>query len=193
MWDAIGSRGTEVRFDAGDTLLFHGDESRQCYAIVEGEVLVTATTASGATVVLGRRGAGSVVGELAALEGTPRSATVQARTNVVARVLQPAELQALLLEEPTVALAELRRLSRQLRELTERYAVRSDELRSRIMQLLETHCSETGDRRFSSTREELAGWVGATREAVSRSLRELENEGLIVLGRGSVALVCAGS
>jgi CRP/FNR family transcriptional regulator len=77
----------------------------------------------------------------------------------------------------------------QLRSLTERYAVSGAALRTRIVTLLETHRSETGVASLRSTRSELAGWLGASREAVSRVLRELEADGVVRLGRGSVALI----
>lgn len=189
MWDAVAERGTAVSFAPGEALLHHGDVSGHCYAILEGEVLVTATSSQGATVVLGRRRAGSVIGELSALDGSPRSATVRASTPVDAVVLTPEQFEALILEEPQLALAQIRRLSRQFRDLTERYSVRGEELRMRVIQLLETNAEESGDRVFRSTREELAGWVGATREAVIRTLRDLEAEGHVVLRRGAVELV----
>lgn len=192
MWDAVAARGVEVRFAAGSVLLHHGDTTRHCYAIRSGEVLVTASSSQGSTVVLARRGPGTVIGELAALDGAPRSATVRAVTEVVADVLAAADLEALLREQPDLALAELRRLSRQMRQLTERYALRGEELRTRLLDLLSTNLAETGDPVFRSTREELAGWVGATREAVIRTLRELEIEGIVALRRGAVELLRTG-
>lgn len=188
----MAARGVEVRFAAGSVLLHHGDTTRHCYAIRSGEVLVTASSSQGSTVVLARRGPGTVIGELAALDGAPRSATVRAVTEVVADVLAAADLEALLREQPDLALAELRRLSRQMRQLTERYALRGEELRTRLLDLLSTNLAETGDPVFRSTREELAGWVGATREAVIRTLRELEIEGIVALRRGAVELLRTG-
>lgn len=189
MWDAVAERGTAVSFSPGEVLLHHGDVSGHCYAILDGEVLVTATSSQGATVVLGRRRAGAVIGEMSALDGSPRSATVRASTEVEAVVLTAEQFEALILEQPELALDQIRRLARQFRDLTERYSVRGEELRMRVMQLLETNADETGNRIFRSTREELAGWVGATREAVIRTLRDLEAEGRVVLRRGAVELV----
>ena len=189
IWEAIAARGTAVRFGPGDVLLHHGDTSGHCYAIREGQVLVTATSSQGATVVLGRREAGAVVGEMAALDGLPRSATVRARTEVDAVVLTPEQFAGLIQEQPELALEQIRRLSRQLRDLTERFSVRGEELRMRVLQLLETNADTLGDPVFRSTREELAGWVGATREAVIRTLKQLEEEGVVVMRRGAVELV----
>jgi CRP-like cAMP-binding protein len=189
MWDAVAARGSEVSFSAGAILLHHGDHGQTCYAICRGEVLVTATSTQGATVVLGRRGRGALIGELGMWDGLPRTATVRATTDVVAVALSAPQLEGLLREEPDLAVAEIRRLARQVRDLTERYAMRGEELRMRIVQLLETHARESGDPVFRSTREELAGWVGATREATSRALRDLEASGRVTLSRSAVELV----
>lgn len=191
MWDLVAERGTEVRFAAGSALLRHGERSRHCYAIRSGEVLVTASSSRGSTVVLARRGPGTVVGDQAALDGAPRSATVRAVTDVVAVVLSAPEFEDLLRAHPDLALDALRRLSRQLREMSERFALRSEELRARIVAVLETNARETGDDVFRSTRDELAGWVGATREAVIRMLRELEADGVVELRRGAVRLIAS--
>lgn len=189
MWDAVAARGTEVTFARGDALLHHGEVSRHCYAILDGDVLVTAVSTQGSTVVLGRRTRGAVIGELGALDGSPRSATVRAVTPVRAVALTADEFESLLREQPELALAEIKRLSRQFRELSDRFSLRGEELRMRVLQLLQTHAGESGDPVFRSTREELAGWIGATREAVTRTLKELEADGHVALERGAVRLL----
>ena len=105
MWESVVAGGTEMRFAAGDVLMHHGDASHCCYAIRDGEVLVAATTTQGFTVVLGRRGPGDLVGELAALGSAPRSATVWARTPVVAVALTGDGLADAFRSDPEVALA----------------------------------------------------------------------------------------
>ncbi|MDH3299994.1 MAG: Crp/Fnr family transcriptional regulator [Acidimicrobiia bacterium] len=189
LWDAVSQLGTTVEFAPGSPLVHHGDNGSHCYAILEGEVLVTTTTRQGTRVVLGRRGPGTIIGELSALDPGGRSATVEARNAVRAVVLTARELEQLLRDDPDLALHELRRLAREVRSLTERYTVRGDELRGRVAQLLSTHAGETGEPRLRSTRQELADWVGATREAVIRTLKELERSGVIRLSRGAVEIV----
>jgi len=130
-----------------------------------------------------------VIGEFSALDGIARSATVRAIDRVVAVALTGADFEQLLLDRPDIAVEAIRRLSRQLRSLTERYSSRGDELRSRVIQVLTTNAAETGDRVFRSTREEFAGWVGATREAVTRVLTDLERSGVVALRRGQIELL----
>ena len=186
---AIEHRCPVKVFDPGNTLMRHGETSRTCFLIISGTVLVTTQSTQGATMVLSRRGPGHLVGELAALEGAPRSATVTATTRVTTRCVSTSELHALLHEHPDWAIALLCELSAQLRSLTERYALRSEDLRRRLGDVLVANLDETDDSAFRSSRDELAAWVGATREATTRMLRTLEAEGLVELGRGFVRVV----
>lgn len=186
----LGNRaGTMVSFQPGAYLVRYGEVGSHCYAIVEGEVVVTATTKQGSTVVLRREGPGSVIGDLAALDGGLRSATVIARSEVRAVALSAPEFQSLLRDDPDLALSELQRLAAQVTSLTERILIRGEDLQSRISQILLVNMDASGDPAFRSTRQELADWVGATREAVSRSLKEMEQRGLVRLGRGMVEVL----
>lgn len=189
LWAAITEAGTAVRFEPGEALVRHGERGTSCYAVIEGEVIVTATSRQGSTVVLRRQGPGAVIGDLAALEGGSRSATVVARTSVNALALTEEQFRSLISENPELALNEMRRLALQVTSLTERILVRGDELQSRIAQILLANVDETGDQSFRSTRQELADWVGATREAVTRALKDLERLELLRLSRGAVEII----
>jgi cytochrome P450 len=100
----------EARFEPGDILCKEGDPARDCYVIVEGE---TDVTVSGRFV--GTIGEGESVGEMGLLDQAPRTATVVARTPVVAQVIGARSFDRLLDEAPTVTRALLRQVSRWLR------------------------------------------------------------------------------
>jgi CRP/FNR family cyclic AMP-dependent transcriptional regulator len=185
----IEARGVAVAFQAGEAILHHGATGRSWFAIQSGTVLVTATSTQGATLVLGRRAAGELIGELAALEGAPRAATAAAKDDVTALKLQPEDLDAILRANPDWAIMLLQDLAGQLRSMSYRYTLRSEDLRRRVEALLSTHLEETGELVFRSTREELAGWVGATREATARMLQKMRADGIVELGRGSVEIL----
>ena len=189
VWLAIGERGVPRVFESGDVLMHHGSKGRSCYAIRSGQVLVSATSTQGALVVLGRLGPGQLVGEFAALEGGDRSATATAKTEVDTVRLAWQDLHAILHEHPDWAISLLQRMAGRIRCLSQRYSVRSEDLRVRIIDVLEVNHAETGDPVFKSTRAELAGWVGATREAVARSLQGLNADGVVTLRRGEVELL----
>lgn len=188
-WKAIAKRGTKVTFAKGEVLMRQGEASTHCYALTEGEVLVTTLTSHGATVVLGRRTPGAVLGELGVLTESARSAEVRADSPVTAYVLTGDDLELLLREEPDIAVGEVKRLARQLRSLSDRYALRSEDVRARAAALLATHAAESGDSVFQSTRAEFASWIGASREAATRALADLEAEGFIGMRRGAVEVL----
>lgn len=171
VWRAVEDRGYPVEFQCGEALMHQGSTGRSCYAIVSGTTLVTATSTQGATLVLGRRLRGSLVGDLAALEGAPRSATVTAKDDVTSIKLNSEDLHEIIRQHPDWSI--------QL-------------LQHRLLEVLVANYEESGDPVFRSTREELAGWVGATREAVVRSLQRMKSDGIVDLGRGTVRLLaCA--
>ena len=68
--------GTEVRFDAGAVLLREGMDDRHVLLLTSGFVKVTATVENGEISLLAVRAAGDTVGEMAAMDGAARSATV---------------------------------------------------------------------------------------------------------------------
>lgn len=188
-WGMIEERGDDVAFGPGEALLHHGGIGRTWFAIVSGTALVTVTSTQGATLVLGTRTAGELLGELAALEGAPRVATATAKDDVHALKLHHDDLHAILRQHPEWAIMLLQQLAGQLRSMSNRYTLRSEDLRRRVSAVLLINLEESGEPIFRSTREELAGWVGATREATARTLQQMQLEGVVRLGRGSVEVL----
>jgi CRP/FNR family cyclic AMP-dependent transcriptional regulator len=108
----IAGLAEQVRFGAGRTVVQNGSRGTGFYVIVEGEVKVTAGYSNRA---FARLGPGDFFGELALLDGGPRTASVVAQTPLVTiRIARP-EFRKLLRSEPDVALKILEELSRRLR------------------------------------------------------------------------------
>ncbi|MGH9013787.1 MAG: cyclic nucleotide-binding domain-containing protein [Acidimicrobiia bacterium] len=99
-------------FEEGEVLFHQGDVGVACYVIVDGRVDVVVGRETVATV-----GAGETVGEMALLDGRPRSATVVARGQVHALVIEAECFAALLADSPVFARALLRELTARLRKL----------------------------------------------------------------------------
>jgi len=101
-----------VKFGPGQTLISEGEDDARFYLIVEGTAKVT---------VNGRKkrqiGPGDYIGELAVVDGGVRSATVTAETDVVTLSAARWNFEAVLKNNPTVALAILREMVRRVREL----------------------------------------------------------------------------
>lgn len=95
---------------AGSLLFCAGDSANECYVIEAGEVEILGTGPEGA-MTLAVLGAGEIVGEMALLDGKPRSATATAKTDVRALVLDRAGLEDLAAREPRVAVRLARALA----------------------------------------------------------------------------------
>lgn len=100
--DEMIKMGVERRYRAGDVLLKQGMATRETLLLVSGFVKITAETGP-ASVLLTIRAAGDPVGDLAAMSGQLRSATVTACTPIVARFILPQTLQAFLRDRPQAA------------------------------------------------------------------------------------------
>lgn len=108
----IAKASDEVSIDAGRVLVEQDAVGREAYVIVEGEATVKRGTRKIATI-----GPGGHFGELALLDGGPRTATVVADTPMKVLVLGQREFAGLLDEVPGLAHKVLANLASQIREL----------------------------------------------------------------------------
>lgn len=93
--------GVQVVFAAGEVILEEGQSGDSFFLIESGEVEVS-TTASGTKVVLSRMSRGAIIGEVTAMSGKPRTATVVALGPVEAVRFEDDELKALLQRQPEI-------------------------------------------------------------------------------------------
>jgi CRP/FNR family transcriptional regulator, cyclic AMP receptor protein len=187
-WATIRRLGRLVRYSQGQRLCSEGDDDARVFAIQTGEVRVTLNVLSGAERVVGVRRAGELVGEMAALDGSLRSASMEARDPTVVYVLTESKFHEFLRLHPEASYDLLMVLARRLRDLTVQHAVRSEELSSRVVWRLTQLAEETGETRLKLTQQELADWIGATREATARVLRGLRDTDVLTTGRGWIEL-----
>jgi CRP/FNR family cyclic AMP-dependent transcriptional regulator len=113
--EKIARAADEVIVPAGRVLVTQGEIGRECYVIVSGEASVSRDGRE-----IARLGAGKPIGELAVLDGGPRTATVTATTELDVLVLGQREFSALLTEVPGLAHKVMVNLAERVRELDER-------------------------------------------------------------------------
>jgi CRP-like cAMP-binding protein len=194
--DLVG-RGTERRFRAGTTLFNEGDASDWVVGILEGRVKVAAITEDGREVVLAVCTPGEVLGELAAVDGRPRSATATSIDEVRAVVVPVAEVRDFLGTHPEAAMLLLESVAERLRDADRReveYAALDSigRVASRLVQLAERFGVPADDGvriELPFSQDELAGWTGCSREAVGKALQSLRRRGSITTGRRSITVL----
>lgn len=196
--EAVATTGRTRSLAPGEVLFHEGDSGSSVYACRSGALKIAVTTPGGRDVVLGLIGPGTVVGEFAAIDGLPRSATVTATEPTVVAIATRDEFLDVLERHPHLAIRLLRSMSNRLRSLTVDLAERADtpaqvRVSRRLLHLVELRSAgsgrEVGEVSLAITQHDLAGWIGATREATARALAELRRRGVIRTGRGTITVV----
>ena len=118
--EQIAELAQEQLFPANSVICREGDPGDSLFIIVHGNVNVVKKTESGDQTVLAVRKDGEFVGEMAILESSMRSATLQADGEVRMLVLDGDSFKAILRDRPEVAIAVLQHMSHRVRELNER-------------------------------------------------------------------------
>lgn len=194
---ALLALGRERRYAKGDTLMHEHDDPGGVLVILEGRVLAS-TVADGHDVILSVAGPGDIVGELAALRGRPRSATLTAGQDVLALAVPAREFRGFLVTAPTATAVLLEHAFDLLQDAT---AQRRDlaafdvptRLARRLLELEGRFGTPAGSGRteLALTQDELAAWVGASREAVSKALAVLRTLGCVETHRRCVTIIDA--
>jgi CRP/FNR family cyclic AMP-dependent transcriptional regulator len=163
-------------FRAGEVIFHRDDPGQVLYVIREGKVKITINSPEGHEVVLAVFGPGDYFGELALLDGQPRSASAVALEDVEAYALQRSDFIRAVMSHPRIAVQVMNVLSRRLRQTD---AMIEDLLfldvhgrvAKKLLDLAELHGVRTPegiliDMRL--TQSDLAALVGASRESVNK-------------------------
>jgi len=188
---ALRSRAIARHFERGATVMHQDEVPGRVIVIERGHAKVTTTAEDGREVVLAIRGPGDILGEMSALGGRPRSATVRALEALDALAIAAGDFEAFLEEHPSAALAilkvEIARLREADRQQFEFAAYQTlGRVARRLVELAERfgEASDGGVRiALRLSQEELAGWAGASREATTKALHDLREMGLIETDR----------
>jgi CRP/FNR family transcriptional regulator, cyclic AMP receptor protein len=183
------------RAQANEWVLDYEEESGDLFFVAFGRLRVTIRPISGGEIILRDIHDGEFFGELAALDGQPRSAGVVAMTDSVIARMAPAVFREAVHRHPDVCDQLLALLASQVRMLASRVTEFSTfDVRHRIYsELLRLARVQPGGAEMKiappPTHAEIAARVSTHREAVSRELKKLERSGLIARRRGAILLL----
>lgn len=178
----VAARCAWRRYRAGESILDQEARSRHILFVVDGTVSVVNYTPSGRKVAFAAIGAGNHVGELAALDGQPRSASVEADGDCLVAALPGGALDELLQAHGRVAMRLLQDLARKVRQADVRItALNLMGAMPRVyveLQRLARPCGEGLVIPRLPTQERLAAFAGTTRETVARAMGRLTKSGV---------------
>jgi CRP/FNR family cyclic AMP-dependent transcriptional regulator len=197
--DAIGRLDTQCiwrRAKARECILDYREGGAELYFVAQGHVRVQIRTTSGKETILRDIRDGEFFGELAAIDGLPRTATIVAVADSIIAKMPPAVFRDVVHRYPDACDQLLALLASQVRMLANRVnEFGALDVRKRIYaELLRlSRPARAGDRQAvispPPTHAELAARVSSHREAVTRELNSLERAGLLERRRGALVLL----
>ena len=182
--EAVGAAVVKRRYKRGEALVQQGRKSDALYILLTGRARVVATDARGREVILATLGPGDYLGEMSIIDNNTHSATVTAEVQTDVLVLGRAEFTRCLAENASMALVLMRGLVKRLRHADRKIeSLALLDVYGRVAHaLLEVAVPDAQGRlviREKISRQDLAKMVGASREMVSRVMKDLEERTFI--------------
>lgn len=187
--DRLAQRCQWHHYRSHDLIIDRDSDSRDVFLVVSGKVRVVNFSSSGREIALDEIDAGGFFGELAALDGLPRSATVMAMTDTTVATMDPALFEDLLNAYPRAGLRVMRSMAHVVRQASERIMDLStlganNRVQAEILRL--ARANSNGENRASISpipvHGDIASRVSTTRETVARVLSELARSGIVERG-----------
>ena len=176
----------EKSYPKGSVIVFEDDPGDSLFIVREGRVKVVLVGEDGREVILGVLGVGAHFGELSLIDEQPRSAHVIAMEDTSLLVLRHEDFKRHVETSPTVAWRMLVELSRRLRRADEKIGglVLLD-VPGRIARLILDAADEAGSDLIEKplTHQTIAQMIGASRETVSRAMKDFQDAGWIAVER----------
>ncbi|HUQ58481.1 Crp/Fnr family transcriptional regulator [Lentzea sp.] len=189
---ALEAAATRVLFQSGSVICHQGDNSRNVLLVSHGRVKVSRFALTGEETVVAVRGPGEIIGELSAIDGRRRSATLTAVDPVSGMVIHALVLKRLCETHPGIAWAMLRVVVSRQRATGEQQDLRTGPSLFRVGAVLLDLAHRGADDMIATvplSQRELAGIAGISRETLARALKTLRDAGIIATSRTSIEIL----
>ena len=182
--ESVADAVVKCRFKRGESIVEQGKKSNALSIILTGRARVMSTDARGREVILATMQPGDYVGEMSLIDNEPHSATVRAEIQTDVLVLGRLEFARCLPENSSMAYAVMKGLVQRLRHADRKIeSLALMDVYGRVARaLLEFSSRDVAGNaviRDKVSRQDLAKMVGASREMVSRVMKDLEERGFI--------------
>jgi CRP-like cAMP-binding protein len=182
--ESVADAVVKRRFKRGEPIVEQGKKSNALSIILTGRARVVTTDARGREVIIATLRPGDYVGEMSLIDNEPHSATVRTEIQTDALVLGRPEFARCLPENSSMAYAVMRGLVQRLRQADRKIeSLALMDVYGRVARALLEFATQDlqGNSviRDKVSRQDLAKMVGASREMVSRVMKDLEERGFI--------------
>jgi CRP/FNR family cyclic AMP-dependent transcriptional regulator len=193
---ALAERWSVRLYQRKEMIIAHDEETRDVFFVLEGSARATVYSEAGRAVAYRDIEPGGIFGEIAAIDGRPRSATVIGLEPVLVAKLPQAAFREIVRSHPDLTWALLTHLALQTRRMTERiYEFSTLVMRKRLVRELLRLAEADGSGaahasiRPAPTHSDLAARISTHREAVSREMSTLAKQKLIEKRKGLLVLL----
>ncbi len=179
-------------YPANSILINEGDQTDSLYVILEGEVKCYCSDENGKEVILNILGPGEYFGELSLVDDEPRSASVMTLKPTKAMIISKQNFKQCLADNSELAFNLIRNLTRQVRGLTDSVKnLALMDVYGRVARTLLDLADDIDGKQVIEqklTHQDIANMVGASREMVSRILKDLSRGGYITTDKKSITI-----
>lgn len=196
--DAVCRMATMRRVGRGTSVVLAGESTDYVYFVLNGSLKVVVGDEDGREVILTLVGQGDVFGEMGVVDDSPRSATVTAVAPTDLVVFSQADFRRILQEDFDVCLRLMGRLAKRLRDADRKIeSLALLDVYGRVARLLLDMAEDVSEHekiiRKKISKNDIAKMIGASREMVSRVMKDLAVRGLIrETSEGTVLLAGLG-
>jgi CRP-like cAMP-binding protein len=189
----LGSYAHTKSVRLGTTIFEKGDPGTSLFAVLSGTVKISNRSTDGKDAVLNMIAAGGIFGEIALLDGQPRTADAFAVSDCQLMVIDRRDFVPLISQNPEIALklievlcSRIRRTSEQVEDMT--FLDLPGRLAKTLL-WLSTQPGSSPAHKVSITQREIGQIIGMSRESTNKQLREWEDKKWLKLERGGVILL----
>lgn len=190
---AIILHGTLQTHGKGKEIMRQGDDGDSLFILLTGAARISMVSSNGREIILDYAEPGSVIGEIALLDGGERTATVTTLDPVQCLRLARASFEAIIAQHSGMALRILRELARRLRQANSTIesdrAFTSGPRLARFLRRLTLDGSTDGRLRLDLSQSELGMFAGMSREQINRQLGAWSDSGVIALTGGRIQIL----
>lgn len=187
----LSAQATEVSLDRGEVLFEQGDEGDALFAILDGLLEVSFLAMSGRKLALNLIRPGEVFGEIALFDNGPRTATLTAAEPSRVLKVRQRDVMAQIQRHPDLAVDLIRLAGLRMRwmgdQLNEQVFLPMPVRLARKLLHLSSQQDDPGQR-ITLSQSELAEFVGATREAVSKTISIWKRSNVVEASRGGLQI-----
>jgi CRP/FNR family transcriptional regulator, cyclic AMP receptor protein len=182
----------------GATICSKGDPGNSLFAVISGTVKISVSSPDGRNAILNLINAGDTFGEIAVLDGRPRSTDAIANTNCELFVIDRRDFMPFLRSQPELAMKFIELLCERLRWTSDQVeqVILQDlpgRLASALLGLTEKRKLEPQSRTIAITQQEISEMVGMTRESINKQLRVWASRNWVRLEHGAIVVLDAAA